>query len=87
MSLYIKKRLEKKELVTNHRKVVFRVGRTSNVDVVYRLDQGPLRRMPARHLVHGPRTSAKHLLYHSANEHLDAHREEEAKMGKWLLLK
>ena len=54
---------------------------TSNADVDYKLDQGPLRRMPARHLVRWPRPTGKHSLYRCANEHLDDHREEGVEMG------
>lgn len=87
MNLRYNENSKKKKIVTNHRRVVFLVGKTSNVDVVYRLDQGPLRRMPARHLVRGPRPNAKHSLYRCANEHLDDHREAGVEMGIWLLLK
>ena len=85
MSLrYNKKIGEKNCVVTNRRKVVFLVDKTSNVDVVYRLDQGLLRRMPARHLVRRP--NVKHSLYRCANEHLGDRRGEGVEMGRSLLL-
>ena len=65
----------------NHRKVVFLVDKTSNVDVVYKLDQGLLRRKPVRNLFREPRPNAKHSLYRYANERLDDHREEGEEMG------